>query len=186
MREFTSADHGCIYMNFLDIILICIVALFILRGFFRGLVQEILSLIAVVLAIFMASHFDDALAPHLKLYISSDITVSALSYSLIFIGTLVAVWLLTKLIRSVLEISLLGWIDRTLGGVFGLLEGVLICLVGLMFLQTFAPKSDILGESYMAPKAQHMVDKMGEYVDLPEALNSAKSALGIQGNEPAE
>ncbi|WP_338666515.1 CvpA family protein [Pseudodesulfovibrio methanolicus] len=173
-------------MNFLDIILICIVALFVLRGFFRGLVQEVLSLIAVVLAIFLASRFDDVLAPHLKLYISSDITVSALSYSLIFIGTLVVVWLVTKLIRSVLEISLLGWIDRTLGGVFGLLEGVLICLVGLMFLQTFAPRSDILNESYLAPRARHMVDKMGEYVDLPQALDSAKSALGIRHDDDAE
>ena len=173
-------------MNFLDIILICIVALFVLRGFFRGLVQEVLSLIAVVLAIFLASHFDDVLAPHLKMYIESDITVSALSYSLIFLGTLIVFWLLTKLIRSVLEISLLGWIDRTAGGVFGLLEGVLICLVGLMFLQTFAPRSDILTESYIAPKAQHMVDKVAEYVDLPEALDSARHALGIKNGESSE
>lgn len=173
-------------MNFLDIILICVTALFLLRGFFRGLVQEVLSLIAVILAIFLASRFDDVLAPHLKLYIASDITVSALSYSLIFLGTLVVVWLLTKLIRSVLDISLLGWIDRTLGGVFGLLEGVLICLVGLMFLQTFAPRADILTESYIAPKARHMVDTLGEYVDLPEALDSARDALGIHEREEAE
>jgi len=173
-------------MNFLDIILICIVALFLLRGLFRGLVQEVLSLIAVVLAIYLASRFDDALAPHLKLYITSDITVSALSYSLIFIGTLVVVWLLTKLIRSMLEISLLGWVDRTLGGVFGLLEGVLICLVGLMFLQTFAPGADILKESYIAPKAQYMVTRMNDFFDLPEALDSAKSALGIRENDEAE
>lgn len=173
-------------MNFLDIILICIIALFILRGFFRGLVQEVLSLIAVVLAIYLASRFDDVLSPHLKLYIESDITVSALSYFLIFIGTLVVVWLLTKLIRSVLEISLLGWIDRTLGGVFGLLEGALICLVGLMFLQTFAPGSDILNESSIAPRAQHLVSKMSEYVDLPQALDSAKTALGISDGDAAE
>lgn len=173
-------------MNFLDIILICVTALFLLRGFFRGLVQEVLSLIAVVLAIFLASRFDDVLAPHLKLYIASDITVSALSYSLIFIGTLVVVWLITKLIRSVLDISLLGWIDRTLGGVFGLLEGVLICLVGLMFLQTFAPRADLLAESYIAPKAQHMVNTLGEYVDLPEAVDSARNALGIHESEKAE
>ncbi|WFS63879.1 CvpA family protein [Pseudodesulfovibrio thermohalotolerans] len=173
-------------MNFLDIILICIIALFVLRGFFRGLVQEVLSLIAVVLAIYLASRFDDVLSPHLKLYIESDITVSALSYFLIFIGTLVVVWLLTKLIRSVLEISLLGWIDRTLGGVFGLLEGALICLVGLMFLQTFAPESDILNESAIAPRAQHLVAKMSEYVDLPQALDSAKTALGISDGNAAE
>lgn len=173
-------------MNFLDIILICIVALFLLRGFFRGLVQEVFSLIAIVLAIFLASRFDDMLAPHLRLYIESDITVGALSYTLIFVGTLVLVWLLTKLLRSVLELSLLGWIDRTAGGVFGLAEGVLICLVGLMFLQTFAPKSDILNESWIAPHVRHMVDTLGEYVDLPETLESARDALGIGNDAPAE
>ena len=109
-------------MNFLDIILICIVALFLLRGFFRGLVQEILSLIAVVLAVVMASNFDHLLQPHLELYIDSEMTVGVLSYTLIFVGTLVLVWILARLIRTMLEITLLGWVDRTAGGVFGLLE----------------------------------------------------------------
>ena len=170
-------------MNFLDIILICTVILFILRGFFRGLIQEVLSLIAVVLAIVLASSFHDLLTPHLKMYIESDITVGALSYSLIFFGTLLVFWLLTKVLRTMLEISLLGWIDRTAGGVFGLLEGLLISLVGLLFLQTFAPDSDILTQSFFAPHAKDLLDWLGQYIDMPspqDALNSAKSVLGIK------
>jgi len=169
-------------MNFLDIILICIVVLFTARGFFRGLVQEILSLMAFVLAIFLASNFDHLLQPHLILYIDSEITVGALSYALIFFGTLLIVWLITRLIRTMLEISLLGWLDRTAGGVFGLVEGILVCLIGLMFLKTFAPEADILTESALAPQAQHMVDKLGEYIDIPspqEAIDSARGVLGI-------
>ncbi|MGE4192170.1 MAG: CvpA family protein [Pseudodesulfovibrio sp.] len=173
-------------MNFLDIILICIILLFLIRGFFRGLVQEVLSLIAILLAFFLASRFDDVLAPYLKAYIESDVTVGALSYTLIFVATLIVVWLLTKLLKSVLELSLLGWIDRTAGGVFGLLEGVLICMVGLLFLQTFAPKSDILNESFIAPRTRHMVEALHDYVDLPQALSSAKGVLGIGGGDKAE
>ncbi|BDQ35546.1 CvpA family protein [Pseudodesulfovibrio portus] len=176
-------------MNFLDIILICIVALFLLRGFFRGLVQEILSLIAVVLAVVLASNFDHLLQPHLALYIDSEMTVGVLSYSIIFVGTLILVWLVAKLIRTMLEITLLGWVDRTAGGVFGLLEGVLIGLIGLMFLQTFAPNSDILTQSAIAPQAQHLVDKLGEYIDIPnpqEALDSARGVLGIDEGDTAE
>ena len=176
-------------MNFLDIILICILALFLLRGFFRGLVREILSLIAVVLAVALASNFDHLLQPHLALYIDSEMTVGVLSYTLIFVGTLILVWAVAKLIRTVLEISLLGWVDRTAGGVFGLLEGVLIGLIGLMFLQTFAPDSDILTQSVIAPHAQHMVDKLGEYIDIPspqEAMDSAKGVLGITEGNAAE
>ncbi|BCS86869.1 CvpA family protein [Pseudodesulfovibrio sediminis] len=172
-------------MNFLDIILICIVTLFLVRGFFRGLVQEVLSLIAIVLATFLAANFDDLVAPHLQLYIDNMTTVSVLSYSLIFFGTLIIFWILAKVIRSMLEISLLGWVDRTAGGFFGLAEGVLICLMVLMFLQTFAPKAEILKESFLAPQAQHLVDALDEYIDLPsatDAFKTAKDALGIKND----
>lgn len=171
-------------MNFLDIILICIVALFTLRGFFRGLVQELLSMTGLILALFLAANFDHVLAPHLRLYIENEITVSGLSYCLIFVGTLVVFWLIIKFIRTMLDIVLLGWLDRTAGGVFGLAEGLLICLIGLMFLQTFASSSDLMADSVLAPRLQHMVDALGDYIDIPspqEALNSAKSALGISG-----
>lgn len=170
-------------MNFLDIILICIVALFMLRGFFRGLVQEVLSLIAVVLAIFLASNFNHLLQPHLELYIESEMTVGALSYGILFIGTIFVVWLIAKFVKSMLEVTLLGWVDRTTGGVFGLFEGILISLIVLMFLQTFAPDSALLTESTLAPYAQHLVDRLDDYIDIPspqEALESAKDALGMQ------
>ena len=176
-------------MNFLDIILICIAVLFLLRGLFRGLVQEVLSLIAVVLAVVLASNFSHLLQPHLELYIDSEMTVGVLSYTLIFVGTLVFVWAIAKLIRTVLEISLLGWVDRTAGALFGLLEGVLIALVGLMFLHTFAPNADILTQSAIAPRAQYVVDKLGEYIEIPspqEALDTAKGALGINEDDATE
>lgn len=189
-------------MNFLDIILICIVSIFLLRGFFRGLVQEVLSLIAIVLAVILASNYQHLVVPHLELYISSEMTVSVLSYVIIFFGTLFVFWLLAKFIKSILDITLLGWIDRLAGGIFGLIEGVLIGLICLMFLQTFMPKSEFLAESYLAPRSQHMVEIMAEYApesmrdglksrgfSLPspgEMLDSAKDAMGLDGDDQSQ
>ncbi|MBG0790312.1 MAG: CvpA family protein [Desulfovibrionaceae bacterium] len=176
-------------MNFLDIILICIVALFLLRGFFRGLVQEVVSLVAVILAIVLASNFNHLLQPHLARYIDSEMTVDVLSYTIIFVGTLALFWAVAKLIRTMLDVSLLGWVDRTAGALFGLLEGVLIALIGLMFLHTFAPNADVLTQSAIAPRARYVLDKLEEYIDIPspqEALNNAKDALGIDQGETEE
>ena len=186
-------------MNFLDIILICIIAIFLIRGFFRGLVQEVLSLGAVVLAIFLASNYQHFLVPHLKLYISSEITVNALAYVLIFFGTIIVFWLIAKAIRSMLEISLLGWVDRLAGGIFGTIEGALIALILLMFMQSFAPESTWLKESQIAPRSQHMLQLVGDLApqsmrdalkskgfDLPspqEALDSAKEAIGLDDQD---
>jgi len=189
-------------MNFLDIILICIVGIFLIRGFFRGLVQEILSLTAIVLAIFLASNYQHLIVPHLELYIKSEITVSALAYVLIFFGTLVVFWLIAKAIRTMLDISLLGWIDRAAGGIFGLLEGVLIGLIILMFLHAFAPKSEWLSESYIAPRSQHMLQLVGDlapnsvrnalesrgfsFPSAQEAIDSAKEVIGLDDEQPQE
>ena len=186
-------------MNFLDIILICIIAIFLIRGFFRGLVQEILSLIAVVIAIFLASNYQHFLVPHLELYINSEITVNALAYVLIFFGTIIVFWLLAKALRTMMDITLLGWVDRLAGGVFGTIEGALIALILLMFLQSFAPESDLLRESKIAPRSQHMLQLVGDLApqsmrdalksrgfELPsptDALNTAKEAIGLHDQD---
>lgn len=171
-------------MNFLDILLIGIIALFLIRGFFRGLVQEVLSLIAIVLAVMLAANYQHIIIPHLELYITNEMTVSVLAYVLIFFGTLILFWLLAKVIRTILDISLLGWIDRLAGGVFGLLEGILIGLICLMFLQTFMPKSDFLTQSYLAPRAQHMIELLAEYA--PESIRKDLQSSGFDLPTPQE
>lgn len=186
-------------MNFLDIILICITAIFLIRGFFRGLVKEVLSLGAVVLAIYLASNYQHFLVPHLELYIKSEITVNALAYVVIFFGTIIVFWLLARAIRSVLDITLLGWVDRLAGGIFGTIEGALIALILLMFLQSFAPESSWLTESKIAPRSQHMLQLVGDLApqsvrdalsskgfDLPtptDALETAKEAIGLDDGD---
>jgi membrane protein required for colicin V production len=183
-------------MNFLDFLLIGIVAIFLIRGLFRGLVKEVLSLTAIILGVFLASRYQHLLVPHLEMYIKSEMTVDALAYVMVFLGTLVLFWVLAKLISAALDISLLGWVDRAAGGVFGLVEGVLVGLILLTFIQAFAPDSRWFKESYIAPRSQHMVGLVVELVpesmrdtlkakgfELPsasEALDSAKEAMGME------
>lgn len=189
-------------MNILDIVLISIAAIFLIRGLFRGLVQEVLSLFAILVAVYLAANFRYIIAPHLEMYISSELAVSTLTYIIIFISTLLAFWLIAKLIRTVLDISLLGWVDRGAGGLFGLLEGALIGLIGLMFLQSFAPNSEWLQGSYIAPRSQHIIKFMGDLtpdsmreaiestgLSLPspsEAIDSAKEAIGLDDAQQPE
>lgn len=171
-------------MNFLDIVLICIVAIFLIRGLFRGLVQEVLSLTAIVLAIYLSSNFHQVLVPHLELYISGEATVNGLSYVLIFFGTLFVFWLLAKLIRSMLDIALLGWVDRGAGAIFGAIEGVLIALILLMFIEGFAPEADSLRESYLAPRSRHLIELVGDLT--PDSMRDALRSKGFNIPSPSD
>lgn len=182
-------------MNILDIVLICVAGIFLIRGLLKGLVQEVLSLTALLLAVYLAFNFRHILTPHLQLYISNETTVNALAFVTLFFGTLIVFWLLAKFAKSMLDITLLGWIDRGAGGLFGLIEGAVIGLIILMFLQSFAPESSWLKESYLAPRSGHLVELFGDMtpdsmrdmikdtgLKLPstdEALDSAKDAIGL-------
>ncbi len=164
-------------MNFLDITLIIITGIFLARGFFRGLVKEIISLVSIGLAYFMASRYHDLLSPHLKVYLSNESTIRALSYVLIFFGILIICWLLAKIIRQFLELALLGWLDRSAGAVFGAVEGGLLCLLLLLLLQSFLPNAQFIKESKIVPYAQPAVDKLADFT--PDNVRTSLQERGI-------
>lgn len=165
-------------MNYLDIILICLIGVFALRGFFRGLVQEVISLTSILLALYLSSTFHHLLVPHLGLYIENSVTVSALAYAIIFFGTLLVCWLIAKAIRTMLKITLLGWVDRVTGAVFGIIEGVLIGIVILIAFQSFAPESEWYTESKIAPRAQHVMKLVGDMA--PESMQKLFESTGLE------
>lgn len=164
-------------MNFLDILLIIIVAMFLVRGILRGLVKEIVSLASIGLAYFAASRYHDVLLPHLKVYISSETTIRALSYVLIFMGVIVVCWIIAKLIRQFLELALLGWLDRIFGAVFGAAEGVLIGLLVLLLLRSFFPNAQFLQESVISPKADPVIEVLADFT--PDTLRDSLKQKGF-------
>lgn len=164
-------------MNFLDIVLIAVVAFFTLRGVMRGLVKEVVFLGAIALALFAARRLQPLLAPHLGLYLDNEQTVAAASYALVFLAVLLASWLLARFLRSVLEVSLLGWVDRLAGAVFGFAEGAVLCLVGLMLLMAFLPNNETLANSTIAPRARPAVGQLARLA--PTSLRQALEEHGM-------
>ncbi|MBI3222419.1 MAG: CvpA family protein [Nitrosomonadales bacterium] len=114
-------------MTLFDGIAIAILLLSLLLGVWRGLAYEVLSLAGWPLAWLASKWFAADIAPLLP--VQQEVMRAALAYALLFVVTLlvwgVLVWLLSKLIKA----AGLGALDRTLGGVFGIVRGVLVILV---------------------------------------------------------
>lgn len=114
-------------MTLFDLIVIAVLLVSLLLGVWRGLVYEVLSLIGWPLAWLSSKLFADHVAPLLPGKQEALRVVAA--YASVFVATLiiwgVLVWLLSKLIKK----AGLGGVDRTLGGLFGLVRGVLLVLV---------------------------------------------------------
>ncbi|WP_161946340.1 CvpA family protein [Desulfonatronum thiosulfatophilum] len=140
-------------MNTLDILILIILGFAMIRGLFRGFIGEISSVIGLIVGFILANRYYAQLTPLVESILPDPGTAQMLSYALVFCTGLVGVLMVASVLRHLLRVVLLGWVDRFAGGVIGLLKGGLICVLLVLLLTTFlSPKADILVESRLAPQ----------------------------------
>ena len=122
-------------MNPIGIGIILFIAYFGFRGFQRGLVDEVGRLIGLVLAMILANRFSSVLAGHLGL--ESEAARVALAFVIIFIVTLIAFGFITRVVRTLVELVLLDWLDRLGGIVFGVLKSIVVLGVLIYVVENF-------------------------------------------------
>jgi membrane protein required for colicin V production len=113
-------------MTGFDFAVIAIVLVSVLLGLWRGLAFEVLSLVGWPLAFVLSNIYADNFARFLPM--KQETLRATAAYVLMFAVVLimwgVLVWMLSKMLKSIG----LGRMDRTLGGLFGILRGGLVVL----------------------------------------------------------
>lgn len=97
-------------------------------GFWRGLVSEVLSLVAWVLAIVLGRIYAPQVATWLTT-VDHPLGRYALAFLLIFVLVLLLSGVLRWLLRELLKAVGLGVADRVLGASFGFVKGLAIALL---------------------------------------------------------
>ena len=139
-------------MNLFDIFLILIVLFFVIRGIFRGLIKETASFLGVACGYYAAYSYYPLLSRPLTAWISHPDYCNLISFLIIFVAMTLIVSVLGVIIKYLLNISPLGWIDRTCGAGLGFIKSVLILAVVLIGLTTFLPKEgDVVQSSAISP-----------------------------------
>jgi len=102
-------------------------------GFVRGFVYEILSLLAWAAAIAMIKLFHTQLSGGLAHVVGTAEGASVLAFALLFVPTFILVKLVARSIGGKTRRSLLGPVDRGLGGGFGVVKGLLAATLFFLF-----------------------------------------------------
>lgn len=121
-------------MTGFDIIVLFIVGVAAAGGFMRGLVQEVLSLAAWILAAFAIRFLHSPLTDALQDYIGTDVTTSVLAFALLLLIPYAAMKIIANNVGTASRSSVLGPIDRVLGFGFGALKGVIIVVIAFSLL----------------------------------------------------
>lgn len=152
-------------MNFFDIIIIIILGFGVIRGVFRGLIKELASIIGVLGGFYAAYSYYMVLARLLSRWISNAAYLNILSFLIIFCGVLIIISILGVVIKYVLNIAFLGWVDRICGAGFGIIKGILIASVLLITLTAFLPRNaPVIKNSILAPHVTLVSEKMAKIV----------------------
>ena len=128
-------------MATLDIILLCCFIPGIIRGISKGFLEQALALVGIVLSVWAAFRFSSLVCTWLQPYVNiSETTLNVLSFALILIVISLAVLLLAKLLTKVVELAMLGWLDKLLGLVFALAVNALVIGVFIIMFDTLNQK----------------------------------------------
>lgn len=124
-------------LNFLDIFfLICFIPA-IIGGLINGLVRQLATLASLLLGIWAGWHFSELLSQWIRLLFHSDSKlIGIISFAIIFIAVLILVNLIGKALSGIIKFALLGWLDKLLGVVFGLIKYALILSVIIYFFNS--------------------------------------------------
>ena len=127
-----------IQLGWVDLVLLGVFVLSVLVGLWRGFVFEIVSLLGWLLAYVIANSAGPFLADLIPLGSTDPQVRLWAAYIVVFLLVLLICTLLARLLRALVSATPLSFVDRLLGGVFGVARGTLI-LVVVATLVTLSP-----------------------------------------------
>ena len=122
-------------INIMDLVFGGLIAYGGFKGFRKGVIVELTSLLALVLGIYGAILFSGFVAEHLTSYIDFDKRyVDLASFGLTSVGIIFGVSILGKMLTSLAKLVMLNGVNRMLGLLFGGLKLAVFSGVVLIFL----------------------------------------------------
>ena len=113
-------------MTLFDVLVILVVGVAAVGGFMRGLVQEVLSLAAWILAAFAIYYLHGPLTDALRGWYDAEPATPILAFAILLLIPYAAMRVISTNAGEASRNSILGPIDRVLGFGFGTLKGALI------------------------------------------------------------
>jgi membrane protein required for colicin V production len=164
-------------MNWLDIVVVLVVAWFTFSAFWAGLIREVVTIVGVALGIVLAGFFYKDLADDVKLVIDVDNAPPVIAFLLIFGACTLAGQLVAMVLKQTASLLMLGTFDHLFGAVFGFAKGVIVIEILMILFVTFPALGlkDTINESMFGPLLLDGIPFLLKV--LPSEFDSAVQAL---------
>ena len=164
-------------MNWVDILIIVLVVGLGFMGWRNGVLRWIVTLGGGVVGVVLAGRVYTELAPAYSGVIDSEGGRQVAAFATIFVAVMAGAWLLGRVLRTVLRLFMLGWVDNAAGLVLGAGAGVLAASTLIIVMGALQVESleESVEESAMATR---LVDNVSVALTLlPEEFDQVKELL---------
>ncbi len=167
-------------MNWLDFILLIIVASSVYTGFRVGFARGGIGFAAAVLGLLCGFWFYGIPAAWVSTLVTSKTVANLLGFFIVIFGFILAGSIIGLIVQKMFRLIGLGFFDRLLGAAFGFVRGSLVVVAVVAVLLAFTPKNpppDFIVNSSVMPYA---LEASRAIVSLaPRGLNdSVEEAIG--------
>lgn len=134
-------------MNFLDFIILALLAWGAISGYIKGFLNQLISFGAVFLGIYLAFHLSDWIGEAVSSFFSVGARTSVFVASfIIFVGVFIGLHMLSRIIGKAFKDTSAGTANNILGLAFGLLRSFVLVCAGLWLLSVINGVITILPE----------------------------------------
>lgn len=136
-------------MNWLDIVIIVIAALFGMVGLWRGIIKAVFGLGGLIGGIALAGRYYQPFANMLSPEGASWSGIAA--YAIILVATLIVASIIGGLVAKLARIVMLGWLDKLIGFILGVGVGSMLCAAALAIVSKYFLSTEaVITQSVMA------------------------------------
>jgi len=163
-------------MNWLDIVILVMLAIGIFTGLKNGIIKGVLLLAGIIVGVILAGNYYQILAGSLG-FIGNTGAQEILAFIIIIGVAMLAASIVAWFLRNILKAVLLGWVDKLCGAVFGFLMAAIFWGAILATWIQFLPgQAGIVTESATAAFLLNIFPlALGL---LPEQFDAIKSFFG--------
>jgi membrane protein required for colicin V production len=148
-------------MNWLDIVILVVIAVAAFAGLIVGLIAAGLSLAGIIVGIILAGRYYLPFSQHLG-FIPEENIARIVAFAIILVGVVLIALVLAMVLRWAFSLIKLGWIDRLGGAVFGLAAGTLLCgAVLAMWVKFVGAGASVTGSALASILLEHFPVVLG-------------------------
>lgn len=132
-------------METLDIIILVCFIPAIIRGLQKGFIEQAVALVSLVLGAWLAYRFSTVISDWLLPYLDiSERVLNVISFAIIIIATVAILYIIGRLLTGIVNLVLLGWLDKLLGFIFSMLISAFIIGIVIVMFDTLNVKFEFV------------------------------------------